>query len=120
MSDEVVGVAILDKEHSPQRLLVRCRTSSNGYVDTSLIPVYERGTPKPQTSNGAAWEYTVDGGTLHITPSLHVQSQIDNVWQTRFHNQYNWSVKFKVSDSRPVSPDWDAQHLYEQLREENP
>jgi hypothetical protein len=129
MSDQVVGTAILDKSLSPQKLIVLCHTTS-GLKLTEVIPVYPRGSQKPVTHNGAAWEYVEDGETLHITPSLHCMSKrpakgADHgdesswVWQTDFHNSYAWSVKFQLADSRPRDAGWESSHLYSQIRDAN-
>lgn len=129
MSDEVIGTAVLDKTLSPQRLVVLCRTS-RGTVLTEVIPVYPRGSPKPTTHNGAAWEYIEDGETLHITPSLHCMSkrpasgtdhdvEANWIWQTDFHNGYNWDVKFQLADGRPRDAEWESSHLYQQVRDAN-
>ena len=117
MSDEVVGVAVLDPAMSPQRLIVTCRRTDRQDM-TEVIPVYPRGTPKPKTYNDAAWEYTVSGSTLRVTPSLHVLHQRpDGTWQTDFHNGGAWETPFVLADGRPCDPTWDVHHLYEQLRE---
>jgi hypothetical protein len=120
MIDHAVGVAILDKRANPERLLVLCKPIQRDRPMEQLIPVYPKGSPKPETYNGAAWEYSIEGDTLHITPSLHVRWQQPNgEWLTEFHNGFNWSVKFQLADDRPVNEEWDAKHLYEQLREAN-
>jgi hypothetical protein len=120
MIDHAVGVAILDRRSNPERLLVMCKAVQYERAIEQLIPVYQKGSPKPQTHNGAAWEYEVHGDELHITPSLHVKFQKPSgEWVTEFHNAFNWLVKFQVADDRPDDAEWNAKRLYEQLREAN-
>ena len=88
MSDRVVGIAVLDKTDSPERLYILCETSDGRRLPTS-IPMYLRGTPKILP---AQWAYTIVGDSLEVTPSLN--------WVGVFHNAGNWSVKFIEFDPK--------------------
>jgi len=116
MSDQVIGVAILDPVMVPQRLIVCCHKASGQDVP-EIISVYPRGAQKPETYNDAAWAYEVKGDRLLVTPSLHVKHQKeDGTWQTDFHNVGSWEVRFVLADGRPRDPAW-LDHLYQQYRD---
>lgn len=121
MSDMIVGIAILDRTMTPQRLACLCRPA--GKPDRiDIIPVYEKGTPKPVTPNGAAWEYEVRGDRLFVTPSVHARSQhpLTLEWRTDFHNAGSWDVQFREVGRASNDPRWETKHLWEALREANP
>lgn len=115
--DEVIGIAILTRT-KPQELWVVCR-KANGNSFMTVIPAYGVGDPKPAEH---AWLYQIVGDVLHITPSLHVRYQLPTdvavrkgaeEWVTRFHNGYNWSVKFKWADAT------DTDEVRREAREAN-
>lgn len=111
MNDEVIGVAILTRT-VPQELVVVCR-KADGNCFRSNIPAYPLGGSKPAEH---AWQYVINGDYLEITPSLHIQYQLppDQTWITRFHNTYNWRVRFQWADS--IEP----QAVWEECRQANP
>lgn len=116
MSDEVIGVAILDKREEPHYLSMFCQ-SARGRISTATIPVYPKGAEKPANN---AWEYEIANDILNITPSLHIRSKIEETWVTDFHNGFNWSVKFKLVED-PIDLEIPkGRSLYEQLHKENP
>ncbi len=108
--DEVIGIAILTRT-KPQELIVICR-KANGRCFMERIPAYGLNDPKPAEH---AWLYQIDNDVLNITPSLHVRYQLPTdvaerkgveEWVTRFHNGYNWSVKFKWADAVEPAVVW--------------
>jgi hypothetical protein len=121
-ADRVVGVAILDRTMSPERLIVKLERGDGKPINPTVIPVYPKGTPKPATRNGAAWEYEVRGNRLHITPSLHVrhQNSLTLEWVTDFHNGYSWDVEFREARPKDPAQQWETDHLRRDLREANP
>jgi hypothetical protein len=127
MSDEIIGIAILEKRLFPQRLACLCKPAGKP-VMVQVLPVYAEGTPKPDTKNGAAWCYREQDGRLHFTPSVHILTQNwDERMQafaggmvTQFHNGYSWSVSFAEAEGSSEDSTWPTKHLYEQLREANP
>lgn len=94
--DTVVGTAVLGTRTlwlvyeatgpSPFDNVVKTRRRN------ARITVYQKGEPKPEA---IAWEYTIEGDVLNITPSLHIQYEVGGQLKTEFHNQYSWSVKFQ-------------------------
>lgn len=122
MSDHVVGIAILDRTMSPERLIVKLERGDRKFINPIVIPVYAKGAPKPATHNGAAWEYEVRGNRLFITPSLHVRHQntLTLEWVTDFHNGYSWDVEFREAGPKEDDPKWETKHLYRDLEAANP
>ncbi len=106
MSDRVVGIAVLDR--AAGRLAIWCQRADGRrlYQD---IPVHAAGTPKTCTPS---WEYAVAGDTLAMQPSVHVR--VDRLegkgWETEFHNEGSWSVRFI---ERPAADQSEGVTLYE-------
>lgn len=105
--DVVIGIAILDKSRSPEHLLVRCQPYGKP-EEFASIPVYARGTAKPQTP---AWEYFDMGGILEVRPSLRIMSHKDGD-PDRFHNDGVWTVKFFE-----CPPNEDAYAVYRKVND---
>lgn len=129
MSDFVAGIAILDRTMTPQRLAILCRPAGK-HDRVEIIPVYAKGTPKPVTHNGAAWEYEIHGDRLFVTPSVHCRSQRPRPggderdpsqweWQTDFHNAGSWDVQFRDAGPPENDASWPTKHLWRDLREAN-
>ena len=113
--DEIIGIAILTRT-KPQELVVVCR-KANGQTFLQRIPVYGVTEGKPAEH---AWQYRIEGDTLHVTPSVHIRYQVpqekgvEAPWITRFHNAGSWSVKFQWANG--VEP----HDVYEEIRQANP
>lgn len=102
MSDQIIGIAVLDKTRPPyyehsDRLHVLCVYKDGGRNHDS-INVHQKGTP-PTTS--PSWEYEVKGDQLDVTPSVRISTtkpsaSDPNVMEPveLFHNDGKWSVKF--------------------------
>ncbi len=86
MSDQVIGISVLDRMEKPERLYIRCQCA-DGHVLVTSIPIRRKGEPKTLANE---WEYEEDGDTLRITPSLNILGT--------FHNAFNWSTKFVLFD----------------------
>ena len=104
LMDEIIGIAVLTRT-KPQELIVVCR-KANGQAFLQRIPVYGVGEGKPSEQ---AWQYQIAGDTLHCTPSVHCRYQLppDGAWITRFHNSYNWSVRFQWADAAEPAAVWE-------------
>jgi len=86
MNDRVIGIAVLDKTDSPERLYIRCETSAGKHLSTE-IPVYPIGSPKLMEHQ---WEYKISGDRIYMTPSVN--------WVGVFHNEGAWNVQFVLFD----------------------
>ena len=106
MNDRVIGTAILDTSVTPHELFLFYKADAAKHRGETCIPVYPRGTPKPDVNHGSSWEYSVQGDILHVTPSLHIRfewpynaaGEFDEAlrgnWKTEFHNDGHWDVRF--------------------------
>lgn len=105
MSDEVIGISILQGE----RLYVCAYspTFQGGFAHWSHIPVTPEKTPKLPSPS---WQYKKEGNKLHVFPSLHILGGKE-CQQTEFHNLGNWTTDFIE-----VGPEIDA---FAKLREIN-
>lgn len=139
MSDEIIGIAILDNSVRPRQLymLYRCGDGRQ-FIDS--IPVYMRGEPKPCEP---AWCFVIPESPaghaphsiMHVQPSVHWRYQVppNETWHTRFHNGGSWSVRFQyavpphsgeqqVRDANGL--EWDSQRFEDfppkQIWEGNP
>lgn len=109
MSDEIIGIAILDNSVRPRQLCMVYQCGHGGrFIDT--IPVYDVRESKPCEP---CWAFRIDGDRLHVTPSVHWRFQMppEQTWHTRFHNGGSWNVQFQYA----VPP----HSLYEQVMEAN-
>ena len=106
--DEIIGVAILTRT-KPQELVIACR-KSNGGTFLDRIPVYAPGESKPAEH---AWQYQIAGEILNVTPSVHIRYQlpqdkaVEAQWITRFHNGFNWSVRFQWASGVEPGEVWE-------------
>ena len=90
MNDYIGGIAILDRRDA-RREHIHAFGIRDGKPPVFIsIPVYPKGSPKPSE---CAWECEVVGDTLNCSPS--VRQLGPNGGPDRFHNTYNWQVKFK-------------------------
>lgn len=96
MPDRVIGIAVLEVAKTPHKLHVLCHRDGKTPL-REVIDVYPAGTLKPCDP---AWAISVQGNTLHVTPSLHVRVQAglpeSQEWTTWFHNEGAWDVEFVV------------------------
>lgn len=105
MSDQIGGIAILDRRN-PARQWLSCFGFRDNKPPTYIhIPIRPKGTPKTEREE---WEYDVAGDQLNCFPS--VRETAGNNGPEMFHNGYNWTVKFKDAVSDP----------YEELKAANP
>lgn len=105
MADYIGGIAILDRRDARREHLF-CFGFRDGQHPTYIsLPVYPKGSSKPSE---CAWEYEVVGDQLNCCPSVR---QLGNAnGPDRFHNTYNWNVKFQECVADP----------YEELKAANP
>lgn len=105
--DIIDGIAILDlpRDAGGERLLCHCRRANGQKPILISLPVRPRGTPDDARG---AWQYDIDGDTIHVTPSVKVSWKErvegeDDVakWPDveRFHNTGDWRVKFERTSS---------------------
>jgi len=95
--DEVIGIAILQTQTTPQRLYVVYKAEGQE-PNICAIDAHQNGTPK---ISNVSWEYRIDGDSLHMQPSLHIRThhpEDNQVWRTIFHNGFNWTVKFQTAE----------------------
>jgi hypothetical protein len=85
MSDQVIGIAVLDEAKG--RLFIVCHTQRTGRVSVHSIPAYPQGHPKPASN---AWAYVERRDMLHVSPSVKISIMDQEV----FHNAGSWTVKF--------------------------
>lgn len=105
MSDEIIGVAILDNSVRPRILYALYQRGDGGrFIDS--IPVYDQREPKPCDPS---WAFRIDGERLHVSPSVwwKYQKPPDGNWETRFHNGGQWSVRFRYAVP-PESGEWQV------------
>jgi len=96
--DEIIGTAVL----CGNELFVV--TANNRGVDVMSLPVRPRGTPRRKTPE---WEYSRLADVLCVTPSVHVQLEIEpGKKETIFHNSGSWSVAFMDVPPHTQDP-WD-------------
>lgn len=98
-----MGIAVLDRDEKPHQLHILCQCA-DGQKRHTDIPVYTDGEPKEMTHQ---WKYSIQGDTLHVTPSVN--------WLNVFHNAGSWSVRFQE-----WKPGGDHQCAHDMFRELNP
>lgn len=97
ITDQVVGVAVLDRSDAPERLYACC-LSTDGHRQLAVIPVRPGA---PLAANGeACWTYHEDGKVLHLSPSLrlvnHHPDDPPGLTRQTFHSTFSWSVRFEA------------------------
>jgi len=115
MPDLIIGTAILAREDGKETLFFFRQREGDQPVEDAL-PVRPKGTPNPD--NLCWWEYVEKGDVLECSPSVRVSTTRPSKTEPNknevielFHNQGQWSVKFKLADGSGL--------LWKQLRAEN-
>ena len=107
--DAIVGMAVLTATGPEQRLYCVFR-KADGRCHVSSIPVAPAGDPRlAQQGRPPLWSYRVDGGVLRCRPSVLERYQLpppdgaptgtEGPWVERFHNAYDWDVRFQPVDA---------------------
>lgn len=122
MSDQILGLGILDDRGKPWRLFATGVPSPGSGRDVTIvmIPVRPRGSPREGAE--ACWEFDLAGDQIHVTPSVRISvnlpipgraDEFPGVFQTRelFHNGADWRIRFvlwsTVADKLPDDHPWD-------------
>lgn len=115
--DEIIGIAILTEVNPSdgyEYLFVTCHSPIRRTIETSAIPVIERGKPNPGTRG---WTYVVKGDYLDVNPSLRMYLPANGSTPEKelFHNGASWSVKFVRKSMDEASDQLDV--LNRELRD---
>lgn len=120
MSDEFIGVAVLDTSR-PVHWLHCIGRRQNGRTFVNQLPVGPSPNRVPAEKlpswfpENQLWCYTIAGNVLSVTPSVHMKDY--------FHNAGQWSLPFVRAE---VIPGWadvpigDSLMRHEQLKRLNP